>query len=167
MMSLVRAQLGEPRRSKVRFAPISFFVFRENRLTCLHPNRFCRRQNFGHACWPKRAWVRNVRFSDVSPPFPQKSWLFWGPRPFGPLQSLLLPSFISCKINRFLLRSPNSVFALWRNFGPAFGGKELGELLRLCRCSASFSSHRLSLIRPDRPTAAGHPAFRQAVSIPV
>ena len=70
----------------------------------------------------------------VIPPSPQKSRLFRGPRPFGALQSSLFRP------------SPNSVFAVRRNFGPAFGRKELGEKRLLCGRFASFSPKMLEIL---------------------
>ena len=69
-----------------------------------------------------------------APPLPQKCRHFWGPRPFGALQSSLLRP------------SPNSVFAVRRNFGPAFGQKELGEKRLLCGRFASFSPKILAIL---------------------
>ena len=51
MMSLVRAQLGEPCRSKVALLRF-LFVFERNKTS--HPNRFLTKAKFGHACRPKK-----------------------------------------------------------------------------------------------------------------
>ena len=69
-----------------------------------------------------------------APPLPQKCRHFWGPRPFGALQSSLLRPL------------PNSVFAVRRNFGPAFGQKELGEKPLLCGRFAFFSPKILAIL---------------------
>ena len=76
---------------------------------------------------------------------PKKAGFFGDPAPSG-LCSRRCSDFFFEKISRLFRPLPNSVFAVRRNFGLAFGQKELGEKPLLCGRFASFSPKMLEIL---------------------